>query len=256
MTLEIPPALKYLIALPALALCLISCAPHPEQAVSESPNKILFVGNSFTYIHNGVDDHVRELAASAIPPRLIQADSTTKGGATLKIHYGRSVVHDTIREGAYDVVVLQEDIPELTEHSVEPFFEYARLLDKEVRHSGAKTVFFMAWPYDRLNWITLEEIAAVHCDISRELKASVAPVGIAFEHAQAERPDLNMLGGDQEHESIQGMYLAASVIYASLFGESPQGLTYTPPGVSAEEAAFLQRVAWETVQEWNGTRSH
>jgi hypothetical protein len=220
-----------------------------EQKITNSPNKILFVGNSFTYMHNGVESHVKKLAASAIPPKLIQADSKTKGGATLKIQYGRPVVHEIIREGDYDVVILQEDIPELTEHSVEPFFEHARLFDKEIRNTGAKTMFFMTWPYERLNWITLEEIAAAHRNISMELNASVAPVGNAFHLAQAERPGLDMLVGDKEHESIHGTYLAASVIYASLFRESPQGLTYTPTGVSIEEAAFLQRIAWKTVQE-------
>ncbi len=254
MKLEMSRIIVYLTALLVLVTCLASCAPNREQTVAELPDKILFVGNSFTYIHNGVENHVRELAASAIPPRLIQANSNTKGGATLRIHYGRSEVHDTIREGAYDVVILQEDIPELTEHSVEPFFKHARLFDKEIRNAGAKTMFFMTWPYERLNWITLEEIAEAHGNISTELNASVAPVGIAFQRARAERPDLDMLVNDKEHESIHGTYLAASVIYASLFGENPQGLGYTPTGVSTQEAAFLQRIAWETVQEWNSRR--
>jgi len=254
MKLEMPQVIKHLTAPVVLGICFSSCAPNREKMKPESPNKILFVGNSFTFTHNGVQNHVRELAASAIPPRLIQADSITLGGATLQIHLGRSEVHDAIREGAYDVVILQEDIPELTEHNVEQFFKHARLFDKEIRNTGAKTMFFMTWPYERLNWISLEEIAAAHRDISAELNASVAPVGIAFKRAGTERPDLDMLAGDKEHESIHGTYLAASVIYASLFEEDPQGLPYTTTGVSAEEAAFLQRIAWETVQEWQSAK--
>jgi hypothetical protein len=96
---------------------------------------------------------------------------------------------------------------------VEPFFEYARLFDEEIGNAGAKTMFFMTWPYERLNWITLEEIAEAHDNISTELNASVAPVGIAFQRARVEHPDLDMLGNDKEHESIHGTYLAASVIY-------------------------------------------
>ena len=222
--------------------------------VVQSPDKFLFVGNSFTYFHNGVENHIKKLAASAKPPKLIQADSVTQGGATLQIQYGRSEVHDAIRKGTYDVVILQEDIPELTEHSVEPFFEQARLFDKEIKNAGAKTMFFMTWPYERLNWITLNEIAEAHDRISTELNASVAPVGISFQRARTERPNLNMLDGDREHESIHGTYLATCVIYASLFAENPQELTYIPAGVSAEEAAFLKRIAWETVQDWNSLR--
>jgi len=239
------------LTLSVLVACLASCAPNRGQRVVQSPDKILFVGNSFTYSHHGVESHVRALAASAIPPKLIQADSNTQGGATLQIQHGRSEVHDMIREGAYDVVVLQGDMPELTGHSVEPFLENARLFDGEIRQAGAKTIFFMTWPYERLNWITLEEIAKAHHDISTALNASVAPVGMAFQRSQAERPGLDMLGRDREHQSIHGTYLAACVIYVSLFGETPQGLAYAPTSVSAKDAAFLQRIAWETVQAWN-----
>ena len=109
----------------------------------------------------------------------------------------------------------------------------------------------MTWPYERLDWVTLEEIAKAHRDIQNELKLSVAPVGVAFQRALVQRPSLDMLIDDKEHESIHGTYLAACVIYSSLFGESPAGLSYTSSGVSIEEAAYLQGIAWDIVQEWN-----
>ena len=219
-------------------------------SLTPAPGKLLLVGDSFTFCNGGLENHVKQLAASARPPRSITADSATQGGATLKVLYGKQSVHDKIRDGGYDVVILQDDIPELTEHSVAPFFEYARLFNQKIRGIGSKTVLFMAWPYERLNWVTLAEITQAHRDLGRELGVPVAPVGVAFQRALAERPALAMLGGDKEHESIHGTYLAANVIYATLFRESPAGFKYYPPGVSAEEAAFLQRIAWETVQAW------
>lgn len=168
----------------------------------------------------------------------------------MKVLHGKQWIRDKIREGGYDAVILQEDIPELTEHCVAPFLEYARRFDREIRDAGGRTVLFMAWPYERLNWVSLAEIARAHRQLGRELGAPVAPVGLAFERALARRPALAMLGPDKEHESIHGTCLAANVIYATLFGESPVGLEYYPTGVSAEEAAFLQRIAWETVQAW------
>jgi len=58
------------------------------------------------------------------------------------------------------------------------------------------------------------------------------------------------LGSDREHETIHGTYLAANVIFAVIFGTNPQGLAYRPAGVSAEEAAFLQSIAWTAVLDW------
>lgn len=243
-------SVRYRVTLLVLVIVLSACTQSRGVNASDLQQRVLFVGNSFMYANNGLENHVRRLAATATPPKLLQVDSHTRGGATLRDHYSQAEVLEVIRDGAYDLVVLQGDIPEIREHSIEPFFEYARLFEQEITGSGAKSVFFMAWPYDRLNWIDLDGIAQAHRQISNKFGALVAPVGVAFQRALAERPDLDMLERDREHESIHGTYLAASVIYATVFGESPEGLSYAPRGVSADEAVFLQQVAWKTVQEW------
>lgn len=234
-----------------LVMNLCACSLNSDPKLTGSVEKILFVGNSFTFVHGGVDMHLRELAASAIPPDSFQVDSKLIPGATLAVHYEQSDVREVIRDGFYDVVILQEDIPEITERSIEPFFEYARLLDQEIKETGSKTMFFMTWAYERLNWVTLEEIVEAHAYIGAELNATIAPVGVAFQRSLEKRSDMAMLLDDKEHESLHGTYLAACVIYSSLFQKSPVGLAYVPTGVSIEESVFLQGIAWETVQEWN-----
>ena len=224
------------------------------QAV-KTPAKLLFVGNSFTYRNGGIEQHMKWLASAANPTKKIESYKATQGGATLKILHELSWVHDSIRSGKFDIVILQEDIPELTEHSVEPFFTYAQLFNQEIIAAGSKAVLFMAWPYERLNWVTLDQIVEAHRSLGKKLHLPVAPVGIAFQNALKSRPGLAMLGPDKEHESIQGTYLAVCVLYATVFGENPEGLAYYPVGVSHEEANFLQRIAWETVQAWQKENS-
>ena len=162
--------------------------------------------------------------------------------------WGKTKAPATISEGDYDVVVLQEDIPET---DVKSFHKFARKFDSSVRKSGARTVFFMAWPYKRLGWIGMKEIAQAHRAIGAELGAQVAPVGIAWEKAMKERPEVNMYAKDKEHPSIQGTYLALCVLYSTIYGESPLKLEYLPKkhgNMTAREAAWLRRVAWATVQ--------
>jgi len=77
----------------------------------------------------------------------------------------------------------------------------------------------------------------------------VAPVGVAMENARAERPDIVFIDTDEVHATWEGTYLAAATIYATIFQRSPEGLSYTF-GVSEENAAFLQRIAWQTVTAW------
>jgi hypothetical protein len=52
---------------------------------------------------------------------------------------------------------------------------------------------------------------------------------------------------DGHHANENGCYLAGCVWFEFLFGESVVGNKFTPKGMSAETAAFLQKVAHDTV---------
>jgi hypothetical protein len=230
-------------------------AAQDEDDRAMDPESILLVGNSLTYGNGGVEAHVAAMAAAEEPSRELIADTWTQSGATLRDHYQASELAEglgafhAIRDGDHDVVVLQGDIPELVEHDIAPFVEYARLFDEEITDAGAATVFFMTWPNERLDWVDLDGIVEAHRQVETELGAKIAPVGVAMENALAERPDLAMLGLDMKHASSAGTYLAAATIYATLFDRSPEGLDYAVY-ITPEDAAFLQRIAWETVQDW------
>ena len=57
------------------------------------------------------------------------------------------------------------------------------------------------------------------------------------------------VGFDGAHANDAGCYLGALVWYGWLFGESPENLTWAPPDVPDDFAAYLRRVAWERVQD-------
>jgi hypothetical protein len=54
---------------------------------------------------------------------------------------------------------------------------------------------------------------------------------------------------DANHANVAGEYLGALVWYGFLFNESPERLTFVPPGVAPEFAVHLRQVAWQVVQE-------
>ncbi len=243
--------LYHRIILPVVVLLFLatpSCGKISSELAPEIPDRILFIGNSLTYFNGGLDHHIMALANSADPPLVIQADSFTKSGAWLEFLWKYTKATEAISAGDYDVVVLQDYMS--IEVSVESFHEYTRLFVEEIRRTGAEPLLFMTWARDIL---TTEDIAKAYKDIALELDVNVAPVGLAWERAMEERPDLNCYKIDNVHPSILGTYLAANVFYATLFEESPVGLSYLPSedgGVTEEEAAFLQRIAWETVQDY------
>ena len=232
-------------SLAVIAIVLISSLAAAQSPAP--PRNVLFVGDSFTYTQGGIYTHFEKMAAAAIPPALVKTDKAVAGGAFLKVLWDRNEAVKAIDTGAFDVVVLQDDIPET---NVDYFRQYARMFVDEVRKNKGRPILFMAWAYQRLGWISMQEIARAHRDLAKELNVEVAPVGLAWQQAAKERPVLDMYAGDREHPSIFGMYLATCVVYATVYGKNPTGISYAPMGVTTEQAAFLQKVAWQTVQDY------
>jgi hypothetical protein len=230
----------------ALAAALAMDVQFPV-AARQTPGRILFIGNSLTYWNDGLDVHLARLASSAEPPIALTTGRAVSGGAFLKSLWAMRQPRESIASGRYDVVVLQEDLPETT---VEDFRAHARLFVAEVRKAGAQPVLLMAWAYPRLGWITMDEIDRAHSDAAAELKVDVAPVGVAWRRASELRPNLNLYAPDGEHPSAHGTYLATAVVYATVLRRNPVGLSYAPDGISEQDAQFLQTIAWETVQSF------
>lgn len=266
---------RILTVLLVLGLVLGACSlvPPPPPRV---PPKVLFIGNSLTYWNEGVDQHLRGLAASASPPVNIETASVAVPNAKLKQHWDQDVALEEIRTGKWDIVVLQEGA---TDDAT--FSEYARRFDEEIRQAGARTVLFMPWGRQDSPqlYVAIEDIAQAHATVAAELGVTVAPVGLAWQRANGERPDLNLYDVDKDHPSFSGTYLAVCVIYATILGHNPSGLAYRPADVypdsdtvapalkqriqefrdraelSDADAAFLQRIAWETVQGYRAQRA-
>ncbi len=212
------------------------------------PERILFIGNSHTERYGGLDWLVGNMVAAEGTSRPYTAARRTSSGVTLEYHF-RNGAPDAIRTGGYDTVVLQGHLPGAAVPSTAPFLQYATKLHSRVALAGADTVLFMTWPQGKHDWADLDDFVAAHREAEARLGAPVAPVGVAFANAQAERPDLVLIGEDTIHATWAGAYLAAATVYATLFDRSPEGLPYTF-GISEEDAAFLQRIAWQTLTDW------
>ena len=177
------------------------------------------VGNSFTFWNGGL---WRPLAtALGSEDREITVESCVQGGASLETHWHRDEVLDRIDAGEADVVVLQGDIPEST---VASFEEHAGKLIELVRDAGARPVLFMTWDYDRLGWLSLEEIVAAHRGVAFGQNVQLVPVGVAFGMARRERPDLDLYAADREHPSQAGSFLALVMLALSLGADDVEAI--------------------------------
>ena len=239
--------LSALVAIP-LALGSVAVTVAQDDAVEPLPERILFIGNSHTERYGGLDWLVGNMVAAERTPRPYAAARRTSSGVTLEYHFNNGAP-DAIRSGDYDVVVLQGHLPGAAVPSTAPFLQFATKLHSRVVLAGADTVLFMTWPQGKHDWATLDDFVVAHRELEARLGVPVAPVGVAFANARVERPELVLIGDDTIHATWAGAYLAAATVYATLFDRSPEGLPFTF-GVSEEDAAFLQRIAWQTLTDW------
>lgn len=224
-------------------------AADDELTDNELPDKVLFVGNSFTYYNNSLHKHFRKLtwASGLLTPANSFARIMTISGGHLPEHAGGFT--KVLSGNDWDVVVMQgHSLGPISEDTAEPFREAAREFSRVAREQGTRPVFFMTWAYTGKPEMTAE-LDKAYTEIGQELKAEVAPVGLAFATVTAERPDLDLRIADARHPSMAGTYLAACTFFAVLYKQSPVGLDYDA-GLGEETAGYLQQVAWETVRRY------
>jgi hypothetical protein len=225
----------------------------PDQ---RTPDKlrVLFLGNSFTQFNGGVALALQNLAASAGKRPAPVFDQVTKFGATWAELWNQKNVLETIRQGNWDYVVLQDYSRAAMIYRAE-MDQYGRMFAKAIRDAGAKPLFFMTWARkDEPN--TQRMITGAYTTVAGANRATVVPVGVAWAASLHGRPRLTLHVADKKHPTPAGTYLTACVFYAVLYHESPHGLSPVVRdgntvyiALPQADAIYLQDVAWQTVQQ-------
>ena len=220
--------------------------------------RILFLGNSYTYV-NDLPSTFAKLAQSGGHP--VQVDVIANGGETLAQHAASSDDLNKIASQRWSYVVLQEqsDTP-ATDGGRAYMYPAARALAADVEAAEAMPLFFMTWahkdgaPSAGQDYEAMQEqIDGAYLNISKELGVPVAPVGYTWAMVRHDHPDIGLWQDDGSHPTAAGTYLAACVFYASVFRRSPAKLSFHG-GVSDEQAGLLQDEAGSWVldmkSEW------
>lgn len=238
-----------------LALVVTGCSLDAGPAV-----RVLFVGNSFTHF-NDMPHMVANLAASV--DQNVDVGVEAPGGWWWRDHAASRETNDAIADGDWDYVVLQEQSEAPADRDVARRISYpsAELLSRTVVGNGGDVVLYLTWGHRNGSAVLgHDSYASMQVDIADSylafadaLLAEVAPVGMAWWISLAERPEINLYQPDGSHPSVEGSYLAAAVIAATILDvdanafEDPLGL---PETTAADLRGFAARavggeVPWE-----------
>jgi hypothetical protein len=216
--------------------------------------RVLFIGNSFTYV-NDLPSMLAAIAATCGVPPSISVDEVVQGAATLQTHWDNGIAQAWIADGGYTHVALQDQSLEPTfAGSEDLFFQYAQKFGDLIVAAGADPTWFVTWAYGAGDGIypdpidnpaeMQDELTTAYDSAARNFPTSVlACAGPAFQQAIAQHPEIALQQSDLHHPTVAGTYLAACTFYVALTGHPVPDTSSVPDGVSGDDAAILRAIA-------------
>ena len=209
------------VRLTLLLVAAVSCGSTSSEPVPDPDLRILFIGNSLTY-ENDLPGLVEQLGRSD-PSRPTTVSSVAFGGYNLEDHWNRGDALAAIRQGGWDLVVLQQG-PSALPESRDNLIEWSGRFAGEIRKVGARPALYMVWPPldAAADWDAVTGSYAAAAEASH---AVLFPAGEALRAAYNANPGLPLFAGDRFHPAPLGSEGAALVIYSVAANVSPVGLT-------------------------------
>lgn len=219
----------------------------------EETMKILFIGNSFTYV-NDIPALFEQIAAAA--GKRVIAESITRGAHNLSKfadaadEYGMQVDAALTACSDYDIIVLQEQSTRPLAN-YELFLEGAAALKEKADRTqkDCKVYLYATWGYPKQTKNVSEmseQLRTAYDNAAEEIGAKVCYVGTAFGTVYENDKDILLFAEDEQHPSYAGSYLSACVHAATLLGIDPREAAYNGE-LEASVAEILKNVAYDTV---------
>ncbi len=236
-------------------------------AAEKAPAKILFIGNSYMGV-NQLPNIFKEVVASAgLAEPVIK--SSNPGGKTLEQHLKFNNTVALIDEGGWDVVVIQGQSQEASmaqefDNMHKSFLDGGKALCELIYRKSpqARIVWYQTWARHADYWKAKapdlavgkspDDMMARNRKSYEELankcpKSTVARAGEAWAKYYQTHPGKELHSGDNSHPTFAGSYLAALVIYQTIYQPATMKSNYHGK-LTEELAAELQKTAAANVK--------
>ena len=220
--------------------------------------KLLFIGNSATYVHQ-----IPQWLARVAEPfgHHLQVQQITPGGCTLARHadpgteHGQAVFAEIAK--GYDAVFLQDHGNCITTAGLtQASLDACRHLADAIKRSGAKLYYYVRPPYGKpLNGMAAPEQCRL---FDAHFSASAMQTGAECIYANRSfayalrRLELPLWGDDNAHTSPYGAFLIVCTLFATLFRQSATLLDPSPlePEAAKALAQVADKIVFDHVLPW------
>lgn len=236
-----------------LAWCLAAILPSIADA-REPPKRILLIGNSYT----AQISSMLKAFVKASPHRQVHLEFINPGGKNLEFHADQAKTLQRIRDGRWDVVVLQ-DQSQTPALMPDRFAAGSQKLHQVISKSGARTAYYQTWgrrdgdarnkkllpTFDKMQ----DALTKAYADAAKRDNAILVPVGEAWRTLRGQHSDLGrqLYRNDGSHPSPSGAYLATVCFYVCLLEGDLDKVQYTG-GLKPDVAAKLRLAATQAIK--------
>ncbi|MBO5702816.1 MAG: hypothetical protein J6S71_10285 [Clostridia bacterium] len=248
-------------------------APETTEAIKEDEMlNILFLGNSLMYYNEMPELFAKTATAMG---KKVNVKSVTKGSATISDFADESTEVGSkaiplLKNNKWDYVIIEPSrrISPYENTVKEAELASAKKIRELAKAAGGDVLLYSVWgnnngtvaEHKAITPTNMPEVAThlmgrkshtkfMH-EVNLEFAAAlggvkVALAGYAFENCIAKYPEFNLYHSDERHPSPIGSYLAAAVIYATVFGENVENIPYAISAAPAK--GVLEGIANDTV---------
>ena len=233
---------------------------------SKKIESIMYVGNSFFYYNNSLHNHVGSIVKNHRSNQSLKQRSITINGSSLSWHPLEAYLNNenignfridtandneyvNIEDTAIDAVIFMDcSLCPIHPETKKSFHENVAKYTKIIRARGMEPILFMSWQYKNKPSMILE-LREEFFKAAKVNNILLIPVGEAFHAFEKKYPEINLYTDDFRHPSNEGTYLAASVVFATLFNLDVKG-TRGKKDIDAKTTLKIQEIADLTVKNF------
>lgn len=241
-----------------------NCGLRETQLNSPQTFKVLFIGNSHTYV-NDVPGTIHQIAKSKGDS--VYYKMSAPGGYDFQRHYKLAETISAIQSEKWDYVVLQESgwrtalIDAMMDTMVFPFADSLYHIIKR-NNNTTKIILYMTQGYKNgASWSSQDPVVAnyngmqnriknTYIKLADNLNSTVAPAGLMWKIVLSKNPELELFNADGYHASPAGSYISACTIYSFIFSKKPENI-YKPNNIADEDALLIQNTVTKALFDCN-----
>jgi hypothetical protein len=258
--------MKKLLAIIFFSPLVISENINIKEVQTNNLDSVMFVGNSFFYYNNSLHNHLRKIISGDKSVNTINTRSITINGSSLSWHSVDAYLDnknigsfriDSNNDNKYieskdtsiDAVIFMDcSLCSIHPKTKDNFHKYVAKHSETIRARGAEPMLFMSWPYKNKKDMVFE-LREEFIKAANDNNILLVPAGEAFHTLNQTHPEIDLYTPDMRHPSAEGTYLAAAVVFGTLFKKKTEG-NKNIMNLNPEDALKIQKIADETVKNF------